>query len=545
MGNAGHFDAAVSSEPTGTGAAELARAIAAGRWTAAEVVEAHIARIEQVNPQLNALVVPLFDEARRAARQADEMQRRGAPLGPLHGVPVTIKESFHVAGTPSTIGLTSRRRDLVDQDGVLVRQLRRAGAIILGKTNVPQLMIWHESVNPVYGRTNNPWSLERTSGGSTGGEGALIAAGASPWGLGSDLGGSIRLPSHFCGVQGLKPTSRRLAKSGQAKNLLGLEAIQVQAGPLARRVEDVELMLRVLCDAPPGSLDPEATPGLPLPSEDVDLSALRVAMWTDDQFFPASPAIRRAVEEAADILRARGATVESFQPPDVEEAIRLYIGLVSADRGAGIYRLLAGSEVDPHVRRLLALARIPNLLRNPLAAVLRVAGQPWLARLVSSARYGSADDFWRLSHDRQSYERRFMEALAREGFDAMICPPHALPAIRHGDAVDLMCAAAPAFLMNLIGVPAGVVAATRVRPGEESDRAARRDLVVKKALRTEAGSAGLPVGVQVAARHWREDIALAVMRALEDGFRERPDYPEGPVAPTPADNNGEPAKRRT
>ncbi len=517
-------------EPTRLGAAELARAIAAGQFTAQEVVEAHIARIEQVNGRLNALVIPLFEQARRAAKQADAAQRRGETLGPLHGVPITIKESFHVAGTASTMGLTTRRTEIQPEDGILVRQLRQAGAIVLGKTNVPQLMIWHESTNPLYGQTNNPWDLERGPGGSTGGEAALIATNASPWGLGSDLGGSIRLPAHFCGIHGFKPTSRRLAKSGQEKNVLGLEAIQCQAGPLARRVEDLELMLRVLCDAPPGALDAEATPGLPLPSCNVDLSRLRIGMWTDDGYFPVSPAIRRAVEEAGAILQECGATVEPFTPPNMEEAVNLYIGLMSADRGASLRRLLRGSQVDPNVRRLLSLAKIPNFLRGVVVQGLRSVGQLWPSKLVAAARYGSADDFWQLSHRRQVYQQQFMDVMARGRYDALLCPPHALPAMRHGDAVDLIPAAANTFLMNLLGVPAGVVAATRVRADEQSDRPKSRDLVVKKALRAEAGSAGLPVGVQVAAGHWREDIVLAVMAALEAAFRNRPDYPAGPCS---------------
>jgi fatty acid amide hydrolase len=217
--------------------------------------------------------------------------------------------------------------------------------------------------------------------------------------------------------------------------------------------------------------------------------------------------------------------VEAFQPPDMGEAIDLYFSLISADRGSSLKRLLAGSEVDPNVRRLLSLAKIPNSLRSLVTWGLRTFGQPWVARLIAAARYGSADDFWRLSHARQLYEQRFMAALGAEGFDAMICPPHTLPAIPHGDAVDLMCAAGPAFLMNLIGVPAGVVAATRIQPGEESDRPTSRDFVVRKALRAETGSAGLPIGVQVASRHWREDIVLAIMQALEDEFSKRPEYP--------------------
>jgi fatty acid amide hydrolase len=192
-----------------------------------------------------------------------------------------------------------------------------------------------------------------------------------------------------------------------------------------------------------------------------------------------------------------------------------------------VKRLLGKGPVDPHLRRLLSLAKIPNFLRGASTAALRLVGQPSLARLVAVARYGSADDFWRLSHRRQVYEQRFMAKLAAEGFDAMLCPPHALPAMRHGDPVDLMVAASSTLLMNLLGVPAGVAAVTRVFRGEESDRPARGDLVIKKALRTEADSAGLPIGVQVAARHWREDVALAIMRVLEDAFRTRPDYPAG------------------
>lgn len=508
------------------GAAELARGIAAGRWTASEVVEAHLARIEQVNGKLNALVVPLFDEARREARLADEAQRRGNPLGPLHGVPVTIKESFHVAGTPSTIGLT-HRRERIERDGPLVHQLRRAGAIVLGKTNLPQLMIWHESVNPVYGRTNNPWDLSRTAGGSTGGEAALLAAGGSPLGLGSDLGGSIRVPSHFCGIQGLKPTSRRLAKSGQTKNLLGFEAIQCQAGPMARRVEDLELTLRVLCDAPPGSLDPEATPGLPLPSCEVDLARLRIGMWMDDGYFPVSPSVRRAVEEAAEVLRSRGATVESFQPPDVGQAVDLYFGVTGADRGAGLRRLLSGSEIDPSVRKLMLLARVPNLLRGAVSAGFRLFGQEHVARLLEAVRYGSTDYSRRLTHRRQMFAEEFVAKMTAEGFDALLTPPHALAAMKHGNGVELLGAAASALVFNVTGMPAGVVAATRVRSGEESDRSASRDLVVRRALHCEVGSAGLPVGVQVAARHWREDVVLAIMQALEEAFSSRPDYPAG------------------
>jgi fatty acid amide hydrolase len=517
-----------ASEITHWGAAEIARRIAAGQCCSVEVVEAFIARIRAVDGKLNAVVVPLFDQARADAKAADERQRRGKPLGPLHGVPVTIKESFFVAGTPSSIGLTHRKNELAKEDGVLVRRLRRAGAIVLGKTNLTQLMIWHESDNPVYGRTNNPWDLQRTSGGSTGGEGAIIAAGGSPLGLASDLGGSIRVPSHFCGICGIKPTSMRLPRRGAARNLRGMETLQSQPGPMARRVEDLYLALRVLADPLDEPVDADVAPA-PLPDPaNVKIEGLRVAMWTDDGCFAASPAIRRAVEEAAAALRARGAIVELFQPPDVDEALDVYFALLGADGGRDARRLLQGSEIDSRMRELLNVALIPNLLRGALSALLRSRGQRWRARLVSVARARSADEYWQLTQRKQSYVKRFMEDLEAGGYDAMLAPPHALPAMQHGHGIRLLPAASYAYFMNLLGVPCGVVAATRVRHAEESDRPLTRDLAEQTARQVEIGSAGLPVGVQVAARHWREDIVLALMKALEEAFQGRPDYPQMP-----------------
>ncbi|HEY7976271.1 MAG TPA: amidase, partial [Ktedonobacterales bacterium] len=198
-----------STEITDLSAVALAASIARGDLSAIEAVEASIARIEAVNPRLNAVVVKRYDEARAEARAADERQARGEPLGPLHGVPITVKECFDVTGTPATYGLPSRAHTLATEDDLYVARLRAAGAIIVGKTNLSQLLLYIESDNPLYGRTNNPWDLTRTPGGSSGGQAAIIAAGGSPLGLATDIGGSIRMPAAFCGVVGMKPTAGR------------------------------------------------------------------------------------------------------------------------------------------------------------------------------------------------------------------------------------------------------------------------------------------------------------------------------------------------
>jgi fatty acid amide hydrolase len=212
-------------------ASEIARRIAADRLSSQEVVEAHIRRIEAVNPRLNAVVVSLFEQARADANRADRLRDQGTLLGLLHGVPVTLKEQFMVSGTRTTVGLVSYKSKVMEHEGPLVKRLRQAGAIVLGKTNVSQLLLFGESCNnPVYGRTNNPWDLARTAGGSSGGEAAIIAAGGSPLGVGGDIGGSIRVPAHFCGLYSLLPTARRLTNLDTAHHaeVAGQEAIVAQ-----------------------------------------------------------------------------------------------------------------------------------------------------------------------------------------------------------------------------------------------------------------------------------------------------------------------------
>jgi fatty acid amide hydrolase len=515
---------------TRLGAAEIARRVRAGDLSAREVVEAHIRRIEAVNPRLNAVVWPMFDEARAAADAADAARARGAPLGPLHGVPITVKDQFFVAGTPTTFGLPSRGDHRAAADAPTVARLRDAGAIILGKGNVPQLLMYLEADNFLFGRTNNPWNLERTPSGGTGGDAALIAAGGSTLALAADFTGSIRVPAHVCGLAGLKPTSGRLTNLGSPPELFfpGQEGLTMQPGVLARTVEDVALSMGVL--AAPGleRLD-VGVPPVPWPEPTaVAVPGLRVGFYEDDRFFPASPALRRAVREAADALRERGASVMPFAPPDVGRMMRLTFALLGADGGAWVRRALGRNKRDRRVRMLLLLAGLPGPVQRALPSVLGPARQDRMAEALRGLGTLSAGQYWRVLEARNRYKAAFMTAMDQQHLDVLICPPYALPAPRHGDTLYLFTAASYAILFNLMGMPAGVVPATRVRPGEESDRRTSLDIVTRTARAAERSSAGLPIGVQVAARHWREDVALAVMAALEEHFRTRTDFPAYP-----------------
>ncbi|MFN2167671.1 MAG: amidase, partial [Anaerolineae bacterium] len=359
---------------TDLSAGELAYRIRAGEISAQEVVESHIRRIEEVDERLNAVVIRTFDDARARAAEADSALRRGDALGPLHGVSVTIKEQFRVAGTEVTIGLPGQVGRVYDSDGPLVQKLRQAGSIVLGKTNVPQLLATVEVDSAVYGRANNPWNLDRTPGGSSGGEAAIIAAGGSPLGLGGDLGGSVRVPAHFTGIHALKPTSGRLTNEGVPPHLYatGQEAILAQPGPMARTVADLALAMEVLT-APADRLTVDAVPPVPWRGPaGISLEGLRVGMYTDNGFFSAAPALRRAVEEAAAALEKRGARVEAFEPPDTGEALRIWLGILSAGDVGDMKALLEGGKPDEVVKGMLQGASMPNWLR-PLATRIMAA----------------------------------------------------------------------------------------------------------------------------------------------------------------------------
>lgn len=507
-------------------ASETARLIGSGKLSAREVIEAHIERIETVNPHLNAVVVPLFEQARMEAAAIDANRQNDDVTKPLLGVPVTIKESFDVAGTPTTVGLSKLANHKSAADSYMVSRLRRAGAIILGKTNVSQLLLGNESDNPLYGRTNNPWNFDRSPGGSSGGEAAIIAAGGSALGLGSDIGGSVRLPAHACGIHAFKPTSGRLTMQGHARIFPGQEGVIAQPGPLARSVADLETAMSVLAAPGQEKIDSSIPPVHWPSSGNVSLRTMRIAMHTDNGFIKASPSLRRAVLDAARALEERGAIVEEWSPPDVPEAMAVYFGLLFADGMASARRALRGSKRSGRIRPALLINAFPrSIVAGVWPRLLPLAGQRRMGESMRSMGRVSADGYWKLVEERTRYRTRFINAFDAKGFDAIICPPDALPAPLHGSGMYLADALSYAALYNLLGMPAGVVAATRVRSGEESDRAASMDIVERAAIKVEAESAGLPVGVQVVARHWREDVALAVMAALETYFKAQPDYP--------------------
>ena len=494
-----------------------AERIRAGEASSVELTQRCIDRIKQVNNEINAVVIPQFDKALEDAKRLDQLAKQGEFVGSLHGVPVTIKECFFVESTDCCLGVDGLAGRQSEQDGVMVQRLKDAGAVVLGKTNIPQMMLWHECVNPVYGRTKNPWNIDRTPGGSSGGEAAILAAGGSYLGLGNDLGGSLRVPAHFSGIFSLKPTNGMLTRRGSRGNFKGMEAMLAQPGPMGHCVADLECMLQVMIGDLTQVHSLEQSPvGLQNIPDSVE--GLRVGVVEDDGFFRPSPAIRRSVREAAAYLETKGAVVESFSVPNAEVMFRLYVGAMSADGGFQARYVLKGSRLHQAFKKLVRATRIPGWIRPSISWLLKRLGQYYQAVLVDAGRGLSAKHYWLLIEAINKYRRKFAQAFNDQRLDVMLSPSFALPAMCHDDGIDLLPAASHAMLQNLVGGPGGIVPWSIVQVNEESDRHVNRDRVVKLAFRTELGSEGLPIGVQVSALPWQEHKVLAVMRELERGI---------------------------
>jgi len=410
----------------------------------------------------------------------------------------------------------------------MVRMLRDAGAVVLARSNLSQTMLYVEARNPVFGQTSNPWSLRHTPGGASGGEGAAIACGESPLGVGTDIGGSIRTPAHFCGIAGLKPTLDRLPMKGYRTVLAGQEAVRGMGGPLARTAADLSLFFRGLDPKRLAALDPRVPPLPWVEPEGVAIDRLRIGVYSEDGVVSASASLVRAVDRAADALRACGATVVAFAPPDVRELMSVYLGALSADGGAGITAALTGGEIDPVLQPLRRMGRVPPHARRALARAAGLFGQDNLELMLGSLGEKTAAQLWQLTNRLREYRSDLLEAMDHAGLDLLLCPPYATPALLHGASKNFTLASSYAIVFNATQMPAGVVPVTRVRDGE-TERRAGSDLLARHAAKVDAESLGMPVGVQIVGRPWRDHEVIAAMMAIENQVKGDSSYPRTPV----------------
>lgn len=435
-----------------------------------ELVEAHLARIAALNPKLNAFVEVDRDGSLLQARLAEAAVMRADVLGPLHGIPISIKSSMDVAGLHSESGTRLRAGYVATQDAPLVARLKAAGAIVLGVTNSPELLMAWETDNILYGRTNNPWDLSRTPGGSSGGEAAAIAAGCSAGGMGSDGGGSIRVPAHFSGICGLKPTPGRIPATGHFPTSVGPFALIGVVGPMARTVDDMKILFEVMQGPDDGDTSSAPVP-VRWPSEN-NLKKIRIGYFEDDGRTPVTADTRAAVRTAAAYLRQAGFDVVPFRPEGLDRARQLWWKFFGIAGGMLLGPMTRGREAD-----------LSPILKEFNSWV--TADPPHTAESLLETWIGRD-------------EVRLQIFAQMRDYPVLLCPAAAIPAFHHGErnwaidgqTVSYLDAWSYAEWFNLLGTPALV-------------------------LPVSQSSEGLPIGVQISATPWQEELVLSVAAALE------------------------------
>jgi Asp-tRNA(Asn)/Glu-tRNA(Gln) amidotransferase A subunit family amidase len=464
---------------------EIAAQIRRKEISPVEVARAHLDRIERLNPKLTAFVDYKPEAVLAQARDAEKvlMHADKDELGPLHGVPLSVKSSIDVAGHRCEAGSRLRAGYVAAEDAPLVGRLRAAGAVILGVTNTPELLMAWETDNLLYGQTKNPWDLSRTAGGSSGGEAAAIAAGLSAGGVGSDGGGSIRVPAHFCGICGLKPTPGRIPSTGHFPKAGGPFALIGVVGPMARTVADLRILFEVMAGWDDG--DPVSAPvkistqySVHSTQKEKALGPDNWVMGTDVGFFeddgrtPVTEETREAVRTAALLLMRCGFRVDAFRPDGLDEARERWWDFFGVAGGMILAPMLRGheSELSPILREFQGLTQ------------------------VSTAHTG--DSLLAAWMGRDALREKFLVQMRRH--PVLICPTAAIPAFRHGERKWLVEGKAVKYLdawsycewFNLLGFPAVVV------PMGYSKQ-------------------GLPIGVQIVGRPWEEEVLLAIASKLE------------------------------
>ncbi|XP_011825164.1 PREDICTED: fatty-acid amide hydrolase 1 [Mandrillus leucophaeus] len=473
---------------------QLVQKLHNGELSPEAVLFTYVGKAWEVNKGTNCVTSYLAD----CETQLSQAPRQGL----LYGVPVSLKECFTYKGQDSTLGLSLNEGAPAECDSVVVHVLKLQGAVPFVHTNVPQSMFSYDCSNPLFGQTVNPWKSSKSPGGSSGGEGALIGSGGSPLGLGTDMGGSIRFPSSFCGICGLKPTGNRLSKSGLKGCVYGQEAVRPSVGPMARDVESLALCLRALLCEDMFRLDPTVPP-LPFREEIYTSSQpLRVGYYETDNYTMPTPAMKRAVLETKQSLEAAGHTLVPFLPSNIPHALEtLSTGGLFSDGGHTFLQNFKGDFVDSCLGDLVSILKLPQWLKGLLAFLVKPL-LPRLSAFLSNMKSRSAGKLWELQHEIEVYRKTVIAQWRALDLDVLLTP-------MLGPALDL----------NAPGKATGVVPVTTVTAEDEAQMEHYRgyfgdiwDKVLQKGMKK---SVGLPVAVQCVALPWQEELCLRFMREVE------------------------------
>ncbi|QRW17247.1 amidase [Rhizoctonia solani] len=549
---------------------DLVGGITKHEWTATQVVTAFIAQAIKAHDLTNCLTEILFEPALKAAGELDDyFNQTGQLRGPLHGVPFTFKDQYEIKGYDNTIGFTHWADQHANQDAELVALARSLGGVVIAKTNVPQTMLSFECDNPLWGKTTNPYNESNTAGGSSGGEAAVLRFGGSALGMGSDIGGSLRIPTSYS-VEAQSASSVSISFSPILKYIYnvgcvpGFTGITTVYGPMARSVADVKYACEVF-------FGQQATvPAATLPPvkyrTDLDLSKpLKIGYFKTDRFVRASPACQRAVLESVEALKGKGHIIEEISPPDIAELLKLFVELSSADGYNTMLSHLQSDKQEPALFLVTLGPRLPAFVRALSNLLVRLfINDTTFTRLFGASRPRTVSELWASSAARLAADSALQNHLWSQtlNLDVLICPVQAVPAIPHGATKTLTPIAASTLAWNVVECPVGIVPVTHVQPDKDAlpadwfekptagpvIRPSGENKVVEVEVepsplfeRAVYGSGtrllqpldepvpvydaekmkGLPVGVQIVGKPWEDEKVIYVMEVLDEALGKR------------------------
>ncbi|KFO64515.1 Vitamin D3 hydroxylase-associated protein, partial [Corvus brachyrhynchos] len=490
---------------------ELVEKLKAGSLSPESVLYSYMDKVKalEVNREVNCVT----DFIHGCEGQLQELKKQ-KEKGLLYGIPISIKDHINCKGHISSGGMVKFLGQVKEEDSVIVQVLKHQGAIPFVKTNIPQTMINYDCSNLIFGQTLNPLNHQKSPGGSSGGEGALIAGGGSILGIGSDVAGSIRLPSSFCGLCGLKPTGNRISSPPGCSDSPFVLAVTAMLGPMARDVDSLALCMKALLCQQMFQLDPTVPP-IPFDEEVYTSSKpLRIGYYEGDGYFQPSPSMKRAVQHTRKLLQDAGHTLIPFAPPKIDYVVdELFTRGIFSDGAAHLVDCFKGDIVDPNLKSQFNTYRLPALVKRTLAIILKHIVSRCQLAVCAKPCHGAA---WHgLS---QAYRTEFIAKWRELRLDVILCPMLG-PAFNHGYAGKLFAATSYTNLYNVLNFPAGVVPVSTVTRADEEElkhyRGHYGDPWDKRLKEAVEGAVGLPVAVQCVALPWQEELCLRFMKEVE------------------------------
>jgi fatty acid amide hydrolase len=491
--------------------------------TCTEIMSVYCFRAVHAQKKTNCLAEVCFWDALIKAKQVDEkiMARRNgfdnSEPRILEGIPISVKEELEQKGYDATCGLAVRCYKPMKKTGLLLSLLCDEGAIPYVRTNVPQMLLLPESVNSIWGRTTNPWSHNRTSGGSSGGEAALLAAGGSILGIGTDIGGSLRNPAAFCGIYSFKPTPQRLTLEGMSEPCYdsenGTMQIRAVAGPMALCTEDLEMIMKAWTNNKKMSIEDPTVPYLPW--KQVDKKQLRIGYYVDDGYFTASKGCQNAVRNAVESLKQKtNHVLVEWNPPVVKECVGIYYSIMSADNCVNLLKGLEGEELLSIYTSLVRMTKVPRFLQRILSWLLQKFGQERAGQMLEWCRGRTVDELMKVHIEQTKVVKIWIDKMKEDNIDCIICPGTALPAFTHNSSADLTMSLSYNFIFNVLHFPVGTVPITTVNKEEDEEGYVDNinDMFTAKAKEVCKNSIDCPVAVQVIGLPYNDEIVISLMK---------------------------------